>query len=100
MKRAPVGERERVEPRPVERRRVGRGAREEVPQRRDDEDREREVLDAEQDVLDPLADLDAAPAHPRHRGDEHDAGDRDQRDVVGEQRVLGVRTMPSISAQK
>ena len=39
MKLAPVREAERVEPRPVERSRVGRGAGEELPQRGDDEDR-------------------------------------------------------------
>ncbi len=37
-----------------------------------------EVLDGEEDVLDPLPDLDAAVADVRHRGDEGDTGRRDQ----------------------
>ena len=89
MKLAPLREREGVEPRPVERRRVRRRPGEELPQSRDDEDRESQILDAEQDVLDALADLDPAPAHPGHQGDEHHTGRRDERDVVGQQRILG-----------
>ncbi len=65
------------------------GSREELPQGCDDEDREGCVLDGEQDVLDLLADLDSAPAHPRHRRDEDDSGDGHEGDIFGEQRVLG-----------
>ena len=71
----------------------GRGVRgrtgEEVPERRDDEDRESEVLDREQHVLDALAELDAAPADPGHEGDEDDARRRHERHVLRKQRVLG-----------
>ncbi|KMV01264.1 hypothetical protein ACS72_00050 [Acinetobacter sp. VT 511] len=71
---APVGEAQRVEPGEIERRRVRRGPVEELPQRHHHEQRQHEVLHAEEDVLDALADLDAAIADVRHRGDERDAG--------------------------
>src|SRR4028119_1717858 len=49
--------------------------------------RQRQILEARQAVLDPLADLDSAPADPGHRRDEHHARRRHQGNVLGERPV-------------
>jgi len=88
------GERERVEPVELGNgRALGCRAGSDGDDRGDDEDGEGEVLDAEQHVLQLLADLGAAVADPRHDRDECDTRERHDERVLGE---IGVHQQPEV----